>query len=343
MRAMRESERRARLVEHLRVDGRASVAELASSLDVTPSTIRRDLQRLARDGRLVRTYGGAALNDGLLASRAPTRASPPSRPSRAPPRGSPRTARRSRSASGTTALALAREIADRRLDGHHQRARCRERPARPARGSSSSSSAASSAPRMHSMLGHLAELALDASCAPTRCSWASARSASDAGPDERLRARDPRRTARCAGWRARCVVLADASKFEQAAPGFVFGLDEVDTLVTDDGARPETLAAVRKRGRRGHRAPGRRAAERWRPADDRGHGPRRDPRGPGGDPGDRSPARRGGPRRRRPLARRRRPPRPRHRQRHELPLVASPSATLYRRHAGRGRSRRRRR
>src|SRR6476659_4937598 len=65
MRTMRESERRARLVEHLRVDGRASVAQLASSLDVTPSTIRRDLQRLARDGRLVRTYGGAALNDGL--------------------------------------------------------------------------------------------------------------------------------------------------------------------------------------------------------------------------------------------------------------------------------------
>ena len=28
----------------------------------------------------------------------------------------------------------------------------------------------------------------------------------------------------------------------------MFGLDEVDTLVTDDGARPETLAAVRKRG-----------------------------------------------------------------------------------------------
>jgi len=44
------------------------------------------------------------------------------------------------------------------------------------------------------------------------------------------------------------VVLADASKFEQAAPGFVFGLEEVRTLVTDDGARPETLAAVRRRG-----------------------------------------------------------------------------------------------
>ena len=44
------------------------------------------------------------------------------------------------------------------------------------------------------------------------------------------------------------VVLADASKFEQAAPGFVFALDEVNVLVTDDGVRPDTLAAVRKRG-----------------------------------------------------------------------------------------------
>ena len=61
---MRETERRVRLVEQLRTDGRASVAALADDLGVTPSTIRRDLQRLARDGRLVRTYGGAALSPG---------------------------------------------------------------------------------------------------------------------------------------------------------------------------------------------------------------------------------------------------------------------------------------
>jgi DeoR/GlpR family transcriptional regulator of sugar metabolism len=60
---MREVERRTRLVEHLRTDGRASVAQLATGLGVTPSTIRRDLQRLAREGRLVRTYGGAAMAD----------------------------------------------------------------------------------------------------------------------------------------------------------------------------------------------------------------------------------------------------------------------------------------
>ena len=44
------------------------------------------------------------------------------------------------------------------------------------------------------------------------------------------------------------VVLADASKFEQVAPGYVFGLDEVDVLITDESASPAVLEAVRERG-----------------------------------------------------------------------------------------------
>ena len=44
------------------------------------------------------------------------------------------------------------------------------------------------------------------------------------------------------------VVLADASKFEQVAPGYVFGLDEVDLVITDAGAPAPTLAALRKQG-----------------------------------------------------------------------------------------------
>jgi DeoR/GlpR family transcriptional regulator of sugar metabolism len=40
----------------------ASVRELAERLQVSESTIRRDLKLLDRDGELVRTYGGAALS-----------------------------------------------------------------------------------------------------------------------------------------------------------------------------------------------------------------------------------------------------------------------------------------
>jgi DeoR family transcriptional regulator of aga operon len=44
------------------------------------------------------------------------------------------------------------------------------------------------------------------------------------------------------------VVLADATKFEQVAPGFVMALEEVDVLVTDDGAPAPALAALGSRG-----------------------------------------------------------------------------------------------
>jgi len=58
---MPRTERRLRLLRRLREDGRASVDVLARDLGVTPSTIRRDLARLADEGTLVRTYGGAAM------------------------------------------------------------------------------------------------------------------------------------------------------------------------------------------------------------------------------------------------------------------------------------------
>ncbi|GAA1900320.1 DeoR/GlpR family DNA-binding transcription regulator [Lapillicoccus jejuensis] len=54
-------ERQNRIVSALRAGGAASVRELAQALDVSESTIRRDLELLDRNGELVRTYGGAVL------------------------------------------------------------------------------------------------------------------------------------------------------------------------------------------------------------------------------------------------------------------------------------------
>ncbi|NGO07243.1 DeoR/GlpR transcriptional regulator [Streptomyces sp. HC44] len=51
-----------RIVESLRSSGVASVRELAERLQVSESTIRRDLTALDRSGELIRTYGGAALS-----------------------------------------------------------------------------------------------------------------------------------------------------------------------------------------------------------------------------------------------------------------------------------------
>src|ERR1035437_3475939 len=60
------------LLSLLRLNGPASVGELAKTLGTGPATIRRDLHRLAVEGRLVRTYGGAVVatarprDDGAL-------------------------------------------------------------------------------------------------------------------------------------------------------------------------------------------------------------------------------------------------------------------------------------
>lgn len=53
------AERRERLLD-LVADGVTQVTDLAEALDVTVSTIRRDLARLVSEGRVVRNYGGVA-------------------------------------------------------------------------------------------------------------------------------------------------------------------------------------------------------------------------------------------------------------------------------------------
>lgn len=53
-------QRRSAIVEMVRAAGGVSVTDLATRLDVSPSTIRRDLNTLDREGRLHRVRGGGA-------------------------------------------------------------------------------------------------------------------------------------------------------------------------------------------------------------------------------------------------------------------------------------------
>ena len=136
------------------------------------------------------------------------------------------------------------------------------------------------------------------------------------------------------------VVLADSSKFGQVAPGFVFGLEEVDIIVTDDAVTPATLEAIRRRSSvqvivaptepvrptrparptRSTRSTGR-PTRRPEVARDRGHRSPRDPRGAGRDPGHPGALAPAGRRGRGRAPCRGRPTRLRDRQRHELPLL----------------------
>jgi DeoR family fructose operon transcriptional repressor len=56
---MYAEERQQHILTQARGDGRVEVAALATSLDVTQETIRRDLDRLERQGLLRRVHGGA--------------------------------------------------------------------------------------------------------------------------------------------------------------------------------------------------------------------------------------------------------------------------------------------
>lgn len=57
--AVRTDERRTSIVRLVSAMGEISVEDLARRLGVTESTVRRDLQRLAAEGRIVRSFGAA--------------------------------------------------------------------------------------------------------------------------------------------------------------------------------------------------------------------------------------------------------------------------------------------
>jgi Transcriptional regulators of sugar metabolism len=241
---MLSSKRRTHLLARLDEEGRASVDVLARDLGVTPSTIRRDLARLAADGTLVRTYGGAvprtaapghAFDPRLAAKRAIGAAAA----------SLVEDGQTIAISSGTTALELARRLVDRRLtvitNALDVVGVLLDRP-----GIELVVLGGVVRPGMHSMLGHLAELALRELRADALFMGIGALSAerglmNDAIP-EILTDRALRRASTA------CVVLADSSKLGAVAPAYVFGIEEVDTLVTDADADPRQVAALEARG-----------------------------------------------------------------------------------------------
>jgi DeoR/GlpR family transcriptional regulator of sugar metabolism len=237
--------RHSRLIHRLREDGRASVTTLARDLGVTPSTIRRDLARLADEGALVRTYGGATLPDAAVARR---RDDPAAKAKRAIAAAAARMVEDGQTiaiSSGSTTLEFARHLVDRHLtvitNALDIASLLLDRD-----GIELVVLGGVVRPRMHSMLGHLAELALRELRADTLFMGIGAidpdRGLMNDSIPEILTDRALRQSCR------RCVVLADSSKFAQVAPAFVFGIDEVDTVVTDAGVDRADVIALEMRG-----------------------------------------------------------------------------------------------
>ena len=65
MNAMYAEERRKALVDLVRTEGRLAVTLAAGHFEVTPETIRRDLEVLDRQGLVHRVHGGAVLAESL--------------------------------------------------------------------------------------------------------------------------------------------------------------------------------------------------------------------------------------------------------------------------------------
>lgn len=59
---MSAKQRRSRIIELLSAERSVNIEDLAQQLDVSASTIRRDLGRLAAEGNATRTYGGAVVS-----------------------------------------------------------------------------------------------------------------------------------------------------------------------------------------------------------------------------------------------------------------------------------------
>jgi DeoR family transcriptional regulator of aga operon len=250
---MLSTRRRAELVARLRVDGRASVDVLARDLGVTQSTIRRDLRRLANDGALIRTYGGAtawAAGTGRHVSADPRLAA--KRAIAAAAADLVEDGQTIAISSGTTTLELAWRLIDRRLtvitNALDVAAALLDRP-----GIELVLLGGVVRPGMHSTLGHLAELALRELRADTLFMGIGAVSPEHGLMNDSIPEILTDRALRHAAHG--CVVLADSSKLGTMAPAFVFGLDLVDTLVTDAHADAAEIAAIEAQGVQVIRAP----------------------------------------------------------------------------------------
>ncbi|WP_277585371.1 DeoR/GlpR family DNA-binding transcription regulator [Psychrobacillus antarcticus] len=61
--------RKKRIIEVLAVKGKVEIIELVNLLDVSAMTIRRDLDELEKQKKLIRTHGGAAIPEGIIAEQ----------------------------------------------------------------------------------------------------------------------------------------------------------------------------------------------------------------------------------------------------------------------------------
>ena len=245
---MNRPDRDARLVEFVRARGTARIEDLSIELGLAPSTIRRDLQRLAGSGRVIRTYGGATaagMGAGQAAGTGP-RAYAEKRRIAVAAAALVEDGQTIAISSGTTAIEFAREIVGRRgltviTNSLDIAGVVVDHP-----GIQLVVLGGVARPRMHSLLGHLTEQACREVRADILFMGIGAVSLERGLMNDYMPEILTDRALR--GIAGSVVVMADAAKFEMLAPALVFGLQEVNVIVTDSGIDPAVVRELSVRG-----------------------------------------------------------------------------------------------
>lgn len=244
---MADRDRDERLIDFVRAHDTASVEALSREIGVGPSTVRRDLRRLSDEGRLVRTYGGATLADRPAAGRnaQASRAQAEKRRVAVAAAGLVRDGQTIAITSGSTAVEFAHQLVGRTdltvitnsldvaqilLDRDGIQLVVLGGVVRPG---------------MHSLLGHLTEQACRELRADTLFMGIGAISLERGLMNDYMPEIVTDRAVRSMA--TTIVVMGDSTKFDHVAPALVFGLDEVDVIVTDSGVRAEVVETLTAR------------------------------------------------------------------------------------------------
>jgi DeoR/GlpR family transcriptional regulator of sugar metabolism len=67
---MLKKERQAYIIQQINIHNKVLSSDLSSQLDVSEDTVRRDLQELAEEGKLIKVHGGRCPNPSILPLKA---------------------------------------------------------------------------------------------------------------------------------------------------------------------------------------------------------------------------------------------------------------------------------
>ena len=248
---MHSAARAMHLLDMLEHERSVNVTEAAARLSVSPSSIRRDLVQLERQGFLTRVYGGAVAEDGAdRAAELPRRA-----------RASEHAAEKRKIGKAAarlvgddqTVLITGGSTTDMML--HHLGGRMRltvvtnnlQTAIQAAENPDLTVVVVGGYLRREemSLLGHLGAAALDR-LSVDRAFFGAYAVDADGLMGAELRETETDRA--LIGAAAELIVLADASKFHRRGPARLAGASQIATLITDDGAPAGTLDALKNQG-----------------------------------------------------------------------------------------------